>query len=271
MFAIVLCFLVICFIGWSSLSRSEQAAAQPITSQPSSKELTEVRQLLNNQQNQISMLQEGVQKQQQAMEELTNPQFDSLHLLLQELDQWIKELHQKLDKAENRVDLAHREADSNLQELQNLVLQNLSDLEQLEYTIADIMKTIDITKNNEDQQARTQEPSSLKPSPAPLTPMQDEHEKPVGTGDVYVVIIDFGAFLDIYERRRSKIVPCSSSAAVGLPSVEKIYASIDSLQQIQQNNRNTSFTILLSTTAARKDYFDDIHDIEIVVSSTGTK
>lgn len=269
---LLLCFIVIFFIAWSFLAQNNNQ--ENLTEI----ELTSLKSTINKQQNQILTLQELIHINKQALDQ-SKPQIDQLTKTMianeknsnpigNEDNKW-KEIENKFKEYEDKMDEIETELRKEFISLHSLINQNLNDFNEFKDDIEEIKEQIEklsLEKDSIKKQIEENQKFFSSSSSHEATNNQDSTTFERNQDHIYVILVDFGAFLDMYERRRSKIVSCGLQS-VGLNSVEKMYATIDSLYEIEEKGNSREFTILLSTTKARSNYFDDLHGIEIVISS----
>lgn len=86
---------------------------------------------------------------------------------------------------------------------------------------------------------------------------KNQEEELIEAEEIYLVIIDIGAILEKYTTT-SKIFPCSDSEAIGEPSIERVFASVQSFDTGDN-------LIIISTTYSRESSFHELKNNSRVV------
>ena len=269
------CALMICVIlsvGFILLTFITSSEDSTINTQ-----MTSVFQSLSQQQGEIDVLQNSVRSLNEGLYKV----MDDVASLSQSVKDnesqqaQVNRLDSDIIEIKETLDVLNRELRSEMNSPNLALQQSLEDIQNLEKALEELVERIDkiesmerendvvkVENNIIDKSIVEDENNNLIQNNVPETKGEAKRDH------IYVVIVDFGAFVSVYERRRSKVIPCSFSDAIGVPSVDRIYETIDSLYQLQESGDQLSdFTILLSTVQSRKPYFDDLDSIQLVISS----
>lgn len=266
---VIACVLIVLVVLWFMISNESTDNNQNNLEA----ELSNLINTVSRQQNQISSLQELTKQNKEGLDS-TKPQLEQLNLSLLEINlaESVKqgdsgeifEIERLIQAYKERVDEIEETLHIEVKALNLMINENMDDILEFSDEIDKIKKQIE--KLNEERKS-IYELINEKQEYLVSAKEIESNSIEINEDHIYVVIVDVGAFLDMYERRRSKIAACGINS-IGLGSVEKVYATIDALYDIEEKGTSRSFTVLLSTTEIRSHYFDDLEGIEIVVSGT---